>query len=82
MINILKNIQNKPESVKRMIMWLGVFFIMAVIFIFWLATFPSQIPVTASDPAAENIKKELPGILKTMKDQYNNLKDMWAIRLR
>lgn len=79
MINILKNLQNKPEPVKRLIMWFGVFFVMTVIFIFWLMTFPSQIPAVASDQATLNIKKELPGVLETLKGQYNGLRNMWAI---
>lgn len=82
MTNILRNLQNKPEPVKRLIMWFGVFFVMTAIFVFWLMTFPSQIPVTANNAATENIKNELPGIWQAVKDQVNNLKDMWAIRLR
>ena len=58
-------------------MWFGVFFTMAIIFTFWLITFPSRIPITTSDPATENIKKELPGILETIKEQYSNLEKIW-----
>ncbi len=55
---------------------------MAVIFAFWILTFPSQIPTTKNDIAANNLKKELPGVWQSLKGQLNNLKDMWAIRLR
>lgn len=77
MINIIKNLQNKPEPVKRLIMWFGVFFVMTAIFIFWLMTFPSQIPVTTNNTATENIKSELPGIWQAVKDQYNSLENLW-----
>ncbi|MBI2446757.1 MAG: hypothetical protein HYV51_03015 [Parcubacteria group bacterium] len=82
MINLIKNLQNKPEPIKRLIMWFGVFSVMAVIFMFWILTFPSQIPASENTKAAINVKKELPGVWQSLNEQVNNLKDMWAIRLR
>lgn len=73
---LIKNLQNKPESFKRIIMWFGVFLAMAVIFIFWLATFPFQIPETKNNESVSILKKELPGVWQTLKGQLNNLKDL------
>lgn len=73
MINIIKNLQNKPEPVKRVIMWFGVFFVMTAIFTFWLLTFPSQIPNDAESVAASNFKKELPTTFNSLKSHVNEL---------
>lgn len=75
----IKKLQQKPESIKHIVMWSGVFLIMTVIFTFWLVTFPSQIPSSENNEAADNIKKELPGIWQELKNQFNNLTNMWAI---
>lgn len=77
MINFLKNVQNKPEPVKKFVMWLGVFLVMTVIFMFWIFTFPSQTSVAKNDEAANNLKKELPGAWQSLKGQINNLKKLW-----
>lgn len=74
----LKNLQNKPEPVKRLIMWFGVFLAMTAIFTFWILTFPSQIPNTAeSSDAAASLKRELPTVWQTLKTQINNLQNLW-----
>ncbi len=73
----IKNLQNKPEGLKRVVMWLGVFFVMSMIFIFWLLTFPSQIAATPENDGANNLKKELPGVWQSLKGQLNELKSLW-----
>lgn len=77
MINILKNIQNKPDPVKRLVMWFGVFSVMAVIFTFWILTFPSSISAPESSEATLNLNKELPNVWQSLKEQINNLKNLW-----
>ena len=80
MVNFLKNLQNKSESVKHLIMWSGIFLIMSVIFTFWLVTFPSQVPTLENNESADNLKKELPSIWQAFKEQFNslnNLKNLW-----
>ncbi|MCX6813928.1 MAG: hypothetical protein NT078_01815 [Candidatus Azambacteria bacterium] len=74
---LIQNLQNKPEPTKKMIMWIGIFFIMTAIFTFWLLTFPSQIPKTKDDEATANLKKELPSVWQTLKTQINNLQNLW-----
>jgi len=76
MLTIIENLQNKSEPAKHLIMWSGVVFIMAIIFTFWLVTFPSQIPPSGNDEAANKIKTELPGIWEGLKGQFNNLKNV------
>lgn len=79
----IKKIQQKPEPIKHIIMWSGIFFIMSVIFTFWLITFPSQIQPSENNEAVDNIKKELPGIWQELKNQFNNLsnlKNIWQQR--
>lgn len=76
----IKKLQQKPESIKHIVMWSGIFLIMTIIFTFWLITFPSQIQSSENNEAADNIKKELPNIWQTMKEQVNNLsnlKNIW-----
>ncbi len=77
MTNFLKNIQNKPEPVKRLIMWFGVFTVMAAIFMFWILTFPSQIPAAENSEATANLSKKLPGVWQSLNEQVNNLKGLW-----
>jgi len=77
MTEFLKNLQNKPETVKKSIMWIGILFIMTAIFTFWLLTFPSQIQKTEDNEAAANLKKELPSVWQTLKTQINNLQNLW-----
>ena len=77
MAEFIKNLQNKPEPVKKMIMIFGIFFIMLVIFSFWLFTFPSQIPKPEDNEAGANLKKELPGVWQTLKSQVNSLQKLW-----
>ncbi len=74
---MIENLQNKPEPVKRLIMWFGVFFVMTAIFMFWLLIFPSQIPASENDEAVTNLKKELPGVWQSLKGQLNELKNLW-----
>ena len=78
---LIKNLQNKPEGFKRVVMWIGIIFIMTAIFTFWLLTFPSQIQKTGDNEATANLKKELPGVWQTLKTQINNLQELWATRL-
>lgn len=58
-------------------MWIGVFSVMIVIFIFWLMTFPSQIPKIEDNEVTANLKKELPSVWQTFKSQINNLQNLW-----
>ena len=76
-MEFLKNLQNKPESIKKTIMLFGIFFIMLAIFGFWLLTFPSQIPKAEDSEAAANLKKELPSAWQTLKSQVNSLQNLW-----
>jgi len=82
MSEFLKNLQNKPEPSKKVIMWLSIVFIMIAIFTFWLLTFPSQIQKTKDNEATANLKKELPSVWQTLKTQINNLQELWASHLR
>jgi len=77
MTKFIQNLQNKPETVKKSIMWIGIFFIMVAIFTFWLLTFPSQIQKTKDNEAAANLKKELPSVWQILKTQINNLQNLW-----
>ncbi len=77
MHKLIENLQNKPETVKKSIMWISIIFIMTAIFTFWLLTFPSQIKKTGDDEAAANLKKELPSVWQTLKTQINNLQNLW-----
>ncbi len=77
MTEFLKNLQNKPEPFKKMIMWISIIFIMTAIFIFWILTFPSQIQKTEDNEAATNLKTELPSVWQTLKTQINNLQNLW-----
>ena len=77
-MNFLKNIQNKPEPVKKVVMWFGVFFVMAMIFVFWLMTFPSQIPsAEENNEVVNNLQKELPGVWQSLEGQISELKHLW-----
>ena len=73
----LNNLQNKPDGFKRVIMWFGVFSVMAVIFMFWLLTFPSSIPAAENNEATVNLSKELPNVWQSLSGQYNDLKNLW-----
>jgi len=79
---LIKNLQNKPEGFKRVVMWISIIFIMIAIFTFWLLTFPSQIQKTEDNEATTNLKKELPNVWQTLETQINNLQELWATRLR
>ena len=78
MHKLIENLQNKPETVKKSIMWIGILFIMTAIFTFWLLTFPSQIQKTKDNEATANLKKELPSVWQALKTQINNLQELWA----
>ena len=79
---LIKNLQNKPEGFKRVVMWISIIFIMIAIFTFWILTFPSQIQKTGDYEVATNLKKELPSVWQTFKSQIDNLQELWATRLR
>ena len=68
----IENLQNQPEPVKQMIMWVGIFLIMSVIFFGWLTTFSWQLPET-ENTAAAGMKEELPGVWKSLEYQTDNL---------
>ena len=77
MYRLIKNLQNKSDGFKRIIMWFGVLVIMTTIFMFWLLTFPSSIPAAENNEATVNLSKELPNVWQSLKEQINNLKDLW-----
>lgn len=77
MKKFIQNLQNKSEPTKKVIMWIGIIFIMTAIFTFWFLTFPSPIQKTEDNEATANLKKELPGVFKTLKTQINNLQNLW-----
>ena len=73
----IKKLQQKPEAAKKAMMWFGVFSVMAVIFMFWLLTFPSSIPAAENNEATVNLSKELPNVWQSLSGQYNDLKNLW-----
>ncbi|OGD25530.1 hypothetical protein A2819_02050 [Candidatus Azambacteria bacterium RIFCSPHIGHO2_01_FULL_40_24] len=77
MYRLIKNLQNKSDGFKRIIMWFGVLVIMTTIFMFWLLTFPSRVPVSENNETAADLSKQLPGVWQSLKEQINNLKDLW-----
>jgi len=76
-MEFLKNLQNKPEPIKKTIMWLGVAVIMIVIFGVWILTFSGRTTPVAENPGLSNLKKEMPGVWQTLKSQVNSLKNLW-----
>ncbi len=76
-MEFLKSLQNKPEPVKRAIMWVGVFLIMAAIFIFWVFTFPSQVSKTEDNEATAKLKTELPSVWQELKTQVGAIQNLW-----
>ncbi len=58
-------------------MWIGIIFVMAVIFTFWILTFPSQAPKTEDNEATVKLKAEIPSIVDSLKSQIDNLQDIW-----
>ncbi|MFH1393001.1 MAG: hypothetical protein ABIG73_01280 [Patescibacteria group bacterium] len=76
-MEFLKNLQNKPEPYKKMVMWCGVSFVMFVIFLFWLFTFPFQTSQPIKDEGLANLTKEMPGIWQTLKGQLNSIQNLW-----
>ncbi|HEY4494906.1 MAG TPA: hypothetical protein VJC01_00425 [Candidatus Paceibacterota bacterium] len=75
----LNNLQNKPDGFKRVIMWFSVFTVMTAIFMFWLLTFPSSIPAAENNEAAVNLSKELPNVWQSLREQFNDLKNLWTL---
>jgi len=73
MTDFLKNLQNKPEPAKKLIMWTGVVLIMAVIFIGWLTTFSFDASLPREDEKTAQLKKNVPSIWKSLKSQVNTL---------
>ena len=59
-MKFLQNLQNKPEPVKKTIMWAGVSFMMFAVFLFWLFTFPFQTSQPIGDEGLANLTKEMP----------------------
>ena len=77
-MEFLKKIQNKPEPVKKTIMWAGISCAMLIVFIFWLFTFPFQTSQPAQDDGLANLTKEIPGIWETFKEQITNMQELWG----
>ena len=76
MKRILENIRNKSDTVKHIVMWIGVFLIMTTIFGFWLLTFSWQVSQIAEDESTSKIKKELPSVFNSLKSQTGLLFDI------
>ena len=76
-MEFLKNLQNKPEPIKKTIMWLGVAVIMIVIFGVWILTFSGRTTPVAENPELSNLKKEMPGVWQALKTQVNSLQNLW-----
>lgn len=77
MLSFIKNLQGKPESTKKVVMWSGVIVIMIAIFGVWIFTFSNGTVSTAEDPALTNLKKEMPGVWQTFKTQIGALQNLW-----
>ncbi len=77
MANFIKKLQNKPESVKKTIMWTGVSFLMFIVFLFWLFTFPFQTSPIETDEELVNLTKEMPGVWQTFKEQIDSMQNLW-----
>ncbi len=71
--NLLDDIRGKPGPAKQFIMWAGVISAMILIFLFWIFTFPSQIPSTQEDAATANLKNSLPSAFDSLKSQAGQL---------
>ncbi|MDO8676225.1 MAG: hypothetical protein Q7K16_01035 [Candidatus Azambacteria bacterium] len=69
MKRILENVQTKPDAMKHIVMWVGIFLIMTAIFSFWLLTFSWQVSQTAENSSASELKKELPSVFNSLKSQ-------------
>jgi len=77
MMEFFKNLQNKPEPVKKTIMWTGVSFVMFAVFLFWLFTFPFQTSQPIGDEGLANLTKEMPGVWQTFKGQLDSVQNLW-----
>lgn len=75
MADFIKNFQNKPEPVKKLVMWLGVFLAMAAIFIFWFSNFPWGVSAPVSGEVVGNF--QLPDFWNSLGGQLSNLKNLW-----
>lgn len=76
----IKKLQEKPESVKHMIMWTATLFIMVLIFTFWVWNFSNEISRSnsaAEVPAPENIS-QLPSAWQSLKSQFENLTRLFS----
>ncbi|MDO8443438.1 MAG: hypothetical protein Q7S78_00360 [Candidatus Azambacteria bacterium] len=73
----IKNLQNKPEPVKKTIMWTGISLMMFVIFLFWLFTFPFQTSQPIEDARLANLTKEVPSAWQTFKNQFDSIQNLW-----
>ncbi|MBU2081965.1 hypothetical protein KKH14_00875 [Patescibacteria group bacterium] len=77
MANFLQNLQNKPEPVKKTIMWTSVSFVMFAVFLFWLFTFPFQTSQPIRDEGLANLTKEMPGVWQAFKGQLDSIQNLW-----
>lgn len=77
MTDFLKNLQNKPEPIKRVIMWFSVVFFMAIIFGFWIWTWPSSFSSSEETAETKILKMEAPGVWQNLKAQISIFKDLW-----
>jgi len=76
-MEFLKNLQSKTEPVKKTIMWAGISFMMLVVFLFWLFTFPFQTSPIETDEKLANLTKEMPGMWQTFKSQLDSIQNLW-----
>ena len=74
----IQNLQNKPEPVKKTIMWAGISCVMFIVFIFWLFTFPFKTSQPINDEGLANITKEVPSAWQALKEQISNLQSLWS----
>ena len=77
MMNFIKTLQNKPEPIRKTIMWIGIAVIMIVIFGIWILTFSGRTTPVAENPELSNLKKEMPGVWQALKTQVNSLQNLW-----
>lgn len=75
-MEFFKNLQNKPEPVKKTIMWTGISIVMFIVFLFWLFTFPFQTSQPVGDEKLANLTKEMPGIWQTFKSQLDSVQNL------
>ncbi len=76
-MDFIKKLQNKPEHYKKTLMWFSTIIIMAVIFAFWVLTFPFSTPPTPEDQTLSKAGDEMPGVWQTLKSQTGEVFNLW-----